>query len=357
MPLASETPIPVSHNHFSRMYQFVCVMWQLKQYPEYLAGLQSELPETAGIEPEIPSVLMGYDFHLTPDGPKLIEINNNAGGLYIDDGSEGNGRWLPQPELPEWHESLTARLCNMFPATWRHIAIMDENVGQQYMYPEMLAYAELLENEGRDVCIVSPGDIKIRLDGLYVKEVRLDAIYNRHTDFYLEQPELAHIRKAYEKGLVQLNPHPRSYALLGDKGRMVDWWKKGFLEDFLPREEVKLIRNIVPESRRLKNVDSEAIWHERKQWVFKPAARHGGKGVVLGKAMSRKRFAELAPEETILQRYVPPSMVELKGEHFKLDVRLYTHGSRLLALAGRIWQGQVTNFRTKGSGWVPLSIV
>jgi len=352
MPLASETPIPVSHNHFSRMYRFVCVMWQLKQHPEYLAGLQSELPETAGIEPEIPSVLMGYDFHLTPDGPKLIEINNNAGGLYIDD-----GRWLPQPALPEWHEPLTARLCNMFPATWRHIAIMDENVSQQYMYPEMLAYAELLENEGRNVCVVSPGDIKIQPDGLYVEEVRLDAIYNRHTDFYLEQPELAHIRKAFEKALVQLNPHPRSYALLGDKGRMVDWWKERFLEDFLPQGELELIRNIVPESRRLKDVDSEAIWHERKQWVFKPAARHGGKGVVLGKAMSRKRFAGLAPEETILQRYVPPSMVDLKGEHFKLDVRLYTHGSRLLALAGRIWQGQVTNFRTEGSGWVPLSIV
>jgi len=357
MAMASEIPIPVPHEHFLRMYRFVCIMWQLKQHSEYLAGLQSDLPEAADIEPETPSVLMGYDFHLTPDGPKLIEINNNAGGLYIDDGSDGNGRWLPQPALPEWHEPLTARLCNMFPATWRHIAIMDEDVSRQYMYPEMLAYAELLESEGRNVCVVSPGDIRTRSDGLYIGEVRLDAIYNRHTDFYLERPELAHIRKAYEEGLVQLNPHPRSYALLGDKGRMVDWWKKGFLEHFLPQEEIKLIRNIVPESHRLKDVDSGELWDERKHWVFKPAARHGGKGVVLGKAMSRKRFAELAPGETILQRYVPPSMVELKGEHFKLDVRLYTHGSRLLALAGRIWQGQVTNFRAEGSGWVPLSIV
>lgn len=337
------------------MRHFVRTMWGLKQNPDYLAGLQNDLPEAAGIEPETPSVLMGYDFHLTPTGPKLIEINNNSGGLYVGDGS-GDEPWLPQPELPEWNQPLTTRLCNMFPATWRHLAIMDEDVCQQYMYPEMLAYAELLKEEGRTVFVVSPEDIVSRSDGLYVGGVKLDAIYNRHTDFYLECAELAHIREAYEKGLVQLNPHPRSYALLGDKGRMVNWWKEGFLESFLPIEDIRFIRNMVPESRRLKDEDSEALWHERKQWVFKPAARHGGKGVVLGKAMSRKRFAELSPEETILQRYIPPCTVNLEGTEFKLDVRLYTQGPRLLALAGRIWQGQMTNFRSEGSGWVQLSV-
>ncbi len=334
------------------MRSFVRTMWRLKQNPDYLAGLTSELPQAAGIKSKTPSVLMGYDFHLTPDGPKLIEINNNAGGLYM-----GDERWLPQPELSEWHEPLTARLCSMFPTAWRSIAIMDEDVTRQYMYPEMLAYAKLLGSEGRKVFVVSPEAIGIRPDGLYVGDVRLDAIYNRHTDFYLEHHDLAHIRKAYEGNLVQLNPHPHSYALLGDKGRMVNWWTKGFLDAFLPQEDVRFIRHIVPESRRLKNVSPDTIWHERKQWVFKPAARHGGKGVVLGKAMSRKRFAVLVPEETILQRYVPPGTVNLEGMKFKLDVRLYTQGSRLLAVAGRIWQGQMTNFRSEGSGWVSLSIV
>jgi len=28
-------------------------------------------------------VLMGYDFHLTTDGPRLIEVNTNAGGAFI----------------------------------------------------------------------------------------------------------------------------------------------------------------------------------------------------------------------------------------------------------------------------------
>ncbi len=333
------------------MYRFAGMMWRLKQNPAYLAGLRDDLPAAAGIQPETPSVLMGYDFHLTPDGPRLIEINNNAGGLYI-----GDGRWLPQPELSEWHEPLTARLCHMFPAGWRHIAIMDEDVTRQYMYPEILAYAELLKHEGRKVFVVSPGDIGIRSDGLYVEDVRLDAIYNRHTDFYLERPDLVHIRKAYEENLVQLNPHPRSYALLGDKGRMVDWWTKGFLDTFLPREEVRFIRNIVPESRRMQGLDRDRVWQERKRWVFKPAARHGGKGVLLGRAMSRKRFEMLDTVQTILQRYVSPSRVKLGKTEFKFDIRLCTCGGQLVALAGRVWQGQVTNFRTEGSGWTPISI-
>jgi hypothetical protein len=27
---------------------------------------------------------MGYDFHLAPDGPRLIEINTNAGGAFLN---------------------------------------------------------------------------------------------------------------------------------------------------------------------------------------------------------------------------------------------------------------------------------
>ena len=29
-------------------------------------------------------VFMGYDFHLAADGPKLIEINTNAGGAFLN---------------------------------------------------------------------------------------------------------------------------------------------------------------------------------------------------------------------------------------------------------------------------------
>jgi len=347
MQLAAIQAVPVSRRDFDTMLRFARLMHRLKSSAAYVQALSPDLPVTALKEPEQPSVLMGYDFHLTPDGPRLIEINNNAGGLYVAD-----GRWLPQPELPEWQGTLQQRLQDMFPAHWRSLAIMDEAVETQFMYPEMLAYAELLGSNGRQVFVVSPEDVVEEKDGLYVGASRLDAIYNRHTDFYLESAQLAHIRRAYLAGDVELSPNPRSYALLGDKRRMVDWWRQDLLERFLAADEAAFIRSIVPETRRLADMDAETAWAERKQWVFKPAARHGGKGVLLGRAMSSRRFAAMDRHDTVMQRYVAPSRV---GD-FKFDMRLYTHGERLIAVAGRLWKGQVTNFRESGSGWVTVNI-
>lgn len=354
--LASETPVRISAADFERMYDFVQRMWSLKQMPAYAQALHGSLPAAAGIDPGAPGILMGYDFHLTGDGPKLIEINNNAGGLYM-----GNHLWLPQPDLALWDEALVRRLCRMFPGHWRRMAILDDDITSQFMYPEMQAYAEILRMEGRTVLLLSPDDMRLEADGLYASDengevLRLDGIYNRHTDFYLQSEQMRDVRAAFEKRLVQLNPHPRSYALLGDKGRMVDWWRPGLLEGLLEPVDVEAIRAVVPETRRLIDADAVDVWSDRVRWVFKPAARHGGKGVLLGKGMSRKRFAELDPDDTVMQRYVPASEIELNGGTFRLDIRLFTHGPELIALAGRVWRGQMTNFRTEGSGWVPVEV-
>jgi len=58
----------------------------------------------------------------------------------------------------------------------------------------------------------------------------------------------------------------------------------------------------------------------------------------------------------VVQRYVPPSQIEHDDVSYKFDVRLYMHGETLIAVAGRLWRGQVTNFREDGSGWVSLNI-
>ncbi|MDX8395127.1 MAG: hypothetical protein R8K22_01795 [Mariprofundaceae bacterium] len=350
MALATLTPISIPKHDFDIMHEFARVMYRLKNKPEYLKSMAGKIPEAAGIQPDAPSMLMGFDFHLTADGPKLIEINNNASGLYID---QEHG-WLPQPE--NIADSLSSRLLKMFPEKWQTIAIMDEEVEQQYMYPEMCAYAALLRVAGRKVFLLSPEDLSIADDGLYVGDERIDVIYNRHTDFYLESDALTHVRHAYFNGLVQLNPHPRSYALLGDKSRMADWWHTGLLETCVDSDALKLIRSVVPEIHLLSECDLDQAWAERKKWVFKPTARHGGKGVLLGKSMSRKRFNALDIDETVMQTFVPASVIQHADEDYKFDFRLFMQGEDIIAIAGRLWRGQVTNFRTEGSGWVPISI-
>ncbi len=354
--LASEIPVPVSRAAFETMLDFSRTVFRLKDDAAYLAQLRSQLPETAHIQNEWPSVLMGFDFHLSDEGPRLIEINNNAGGLYI-----GGERWLPQPDISALIGRLDERLIEMFHADWATIAIMDEDVTGQFMYPEMKAYAELLRRDGRRVMVVSPGELLADDTGLHCNGIHIDAIYNRHTDFYLEGEDVAHIRHAYEQGQVTVNPHPRSYALIGDKTRMVDWWTPDLLESCVDQSAVDRIRAVTPETHKLSDMDAEQAWRERKGWVFKPAARHGGKGVLLGKAMSRKRFEALDISETIVQRLVPASEVEVEGvdgekNRMKFDMRLFMHGEKLIALAGRVWRGQVTNFRQPGSGWVAIHI-
>jgi hypothetical protein len=349
--LASETPASIMRPDFETMLNFSQSIFRLKDNSAYFSAVAASLPGAAHVPAKWPSVLMGYDFHLTPDGPKLIEINNNAGGLYI-----GDQRWVPQPDIHELNGGLEQRLIEMFHADWTTIAIMDKHVRDQYMYPEMCAYAGLLRQQGRKVWVCCPEDVELTKKGLYIEGQRLDAVYNRHTDFYLEEQPLKHIRAAYEQGQVAINPHPRSYALVGDKSRMVDWWKPGLLENCIDEQQLAGIRAVTPVSRRLSEIDLQQAWDERKQWVFKPAARHGGKGVVLGRAMSRKRFNSLDINETIVQQLIPASLVEVEGNEMKLDIRLYMHGESLIALAGRVWRGQVTNFREPGSGWVALAV-
>jgi len=350
MPLASEQPVAIPAADFERMLAFARTVQQLTANDAYVRALDEVLPSAARFDPGYPGMLMGFDFHLTPDGPRLIEINNNAGGLY-----RRAGHWLAQPE-ELFGQPLEARLLSMFPASWRHMAIVDEAIHEQFMYPEMLAYARLLEADGRQVWLCEPEGIVGDADGVQTDNQHLDAIYNRHTDFYLESEAMMVIRQGFLSKAVALNPHPRSYALIGDKSRMVDWWRPGLLEPCLPESDISLIRSVTPETHLLSEMQRDSAWADRGGWMFKPAARHGGKGVLSGRSISRKRFDALEEASTVMQRFVPPSEVEIDGAVFKLDIRLYMYGERLIALAGRAWRGQVTNFREPGSGWVSLTI-
>jgi len=349
---ASEVAVPVSRRSFQAMLDLVGALHRLQSSRAYEYSLGDRIPKIVHADPGCDSVLMGYDFHLGPEYPQLIEINNNAAGLYVE------GSWLPQPDIDELDGDLADRLDGMFDLAWKHMAIVDEQVTGQFMYPEMLAYAELFRQRGRGSVVVSPEDVEAGEDGfLYVGSEHVDAIYNRHTDFYLESQELMHIRAAYLSGKVALTPNPRSYGLLGDKRRMIDWWQPGLLESVgMAAEDIALIRGMVPEIHLLSDVNREEVWRDRNRWVFKPAARHGGKGVLLGKSMSRTRFDALEDAETVVQRHVPPGRLQVGDNEFKTDIRLYTHADRLIAVAARIYQGQVTNFRSPGSGFVPLAI-
>ncbi|MDX8377686.1 MAG: hypothetical protein R8L53_06650 [Mariprofundales bacterium] len=347
--------ISIKKETFEKCLQFVSVIQEFVHNDAYKSKVEVK-QIIQGVKYQN-SILMGYDFHITNDEPKLIEVNNNAGGIFS--AKEGSAATLlPQPLLPIWDVDLRQRLLNMFAPEWHCIAIMDEDIDNQFMFPEMQAFKRLLEENGKQVFLVNPEDIYTDAESvLYVQGQRLDAIYNRHTDFYLSGLFMNNIKNAYIKQTINLTPNPYSYAYIGDKTRMRDWWTDGLLESCLPSKDIELIRNVVPRVYLLADMDKDVLWKERKHWVFKPTASHAGKGVLLGKATGRKRFMAFDPSCTVVQEYVQPDSVIVNDDTYNYDVRLYMNEDKLIAVAGRIWQGMIMNFRTTGSGFVPLVIV
>lgn len=363
----STLPVTLPRADLARMIRLVRTLFRLSRNPAYRRSVLPLLPEVARIDPGHDSVMMGYDFHLSPQGPKLIEVNTNAGGgllAYL--------AHAPQPRLAE--VALPQRLGEELLRSFAdeilafsggrrrrplRIAILDENPAEQFLYPEMQAFVRLFDSWGVPAAVVDPAELSADAGGVFHDGEAVDLIYNRHTDFYLETAALAGIREAYLNRTVCLTPNPFTYGLLADKRRMILWSDPAALAALgVEQKAVALLAGTVPESRLLVDCDREAVWAARQEWVFKPVARFGSRGVLLGRKISRARFDALPVDETLVQRLAPPSLSD-GGENgeMKTDFRLYVYQRRVLGVAARLYRGQVTNLRTPGGGFAPVRLL
>ena len=364
--LISQIPISVTRSDFRQMLRLVRALYRLSQNPEYRQAVFSELPETARFDPGHGSLMMGYDFHLSDAGPKLIEVNTNAGGTYMtlqtelagggDSGAVDTERFKKRflgSLLSDWRS-----FCGEEIRSLRRVAIVDEEPKNQPLYVEMEFIATWLVQQGLEVEILAPEELLVQEGGLYGKSGQIDLIYNRHCDFYLEDEVMGAIRTAYLARQVCLSPNPFAYGLLADKRRMILWSDAAEMAALgLTDNDRRLLASCVPQSRLLKDLDPDTVWAERKDSIFKPVSRFGGRGVLMGKSVSRKRFAELEPETTLVQQVVPPSVVTSEGEDFKVDIRLYVYRDKLLGVVARVYQGQVTNLNTERGGFARVRLV
>ncbi len=94
---------------------------------------------------------MGYDFHLTEAGPKLIEINTNAGGgllnayLLAEHGRAAEGARIRDEFVAMFREEWRLERGD---APLRRIAIVDESPAEQFLAPEFTLFRELFEAHG-----------------------------------------------------------------------------------------------------------------------------------------------------------------------------------------------------------------
>jgi len=362
----STAPVQLPRHALKQMVALVHVIDLLSRSERYRALVAPLLPEVARFDPGHAAVMMGYDFHLTEQGPRLIEVNTNAGGGLL----ACRAAWPQLGPLPQQlPEKLKGRLLDSFACEFgsfchkqhckpQRIVIIDETPEEQFLYPEMMAFRELFQNWGAATNIAEPSRLAADATGVFDEGEPVELIYNRHCDFYLEDPAMAGLRQAYLAGKVCLTPNPFSYGLIADKRRMSLWSDPVIVEQLdLSPNQVELCRQLVPQTQLLSEMNSENVWAKRKQLVFKPATHYGSKGVLLGEKISRKRFTELAPTETLVQQLVTPSLTETPDfGPMKTDFRLFAYRNRVLGVTARLYRGQVTNLRTPGGGFAPVVV-
>lgn len=350
-----------------RMARLVRILFRLSRLPAYRAEVFPLVPESARRDPGHDSVMMGYDFHWTESGPQLIEVNTNAGGWLLALLAQYGESIRDPAALPKRVRSRLLGPFNEELNAWSGgrierptlMAILDEAPSEQFLFGEMDYCRQLLQQAWQiPVLIAEPEEVAAGAQGVFHEGRRIELIYNRHCDFYLESEAMQGVREAFQRGSVCLTPHPFSYGLLGDKRRLALWSDARRLQLLgVPEGDIDLLTRLVPESRLLVDLNRGEVWRERSSWVFKPVTRFGSRGVLLGRKISRGRFDALDPDATLVQRWIPPSVTAVSGDEMKTDFRLYVYRQRILGVAARLYQGQVTNLRTPGGGFAPVQWV
>ncbi len=263
-----------------------------------------------------------YDFHIHNGIPRLVEVNSNAGGWLIC-------AWLAGQPMDDW-------IVPMIRQGWSQLRpgeqleqvwLVDEHPELQFLYPEFRLYQALFERSGLRCSIVDVQQLRSRQPESGV------LLYNRLTDFYLDRYPQLH--------LWPMLPSPSTYAVYADKNNLVDL--------FAIPELSRWILPVYPVASQ----SFETWWSTRHNWFFKPMSGYGSKAVYRGERISRKLLGELCQRnDYVAQQYCPAGVLATpEGQLMKYDMRVYSWAGRTALISARLYQGQVTNFRTAGGGF------
>lgn len=372
--LFADTPVYVSQVDLEAMLKTVAAIERVAATPAYSELIAHRAPSIAHPDFGPRGALMGYDFHLSEAGPRLIEINTNAGGAFLNSiACEAQRLCCEEMKTASriaCPPDLATQMVAMFCEEWRLqrgtgtpglIAIVDDRPLEQYLYPEFLLAQALLSAHGLSSVIADPSELSRHSGRLWLGDKPVDMIYNRLVDFYFSEPGHATLREAYAVGEVVVTPNPRHHAWLADKRNLVTLSDDACLRSLGVNEPDRAVLTHIPRTRFVTRECADEMWAGRAELFFKPTAGHGGKAVYRGDKLTRKVWGAILEGGYVAQERVAPNerVIALGGERtrHKVDVRLYTYGGELLLAAARLYQGQTTNFRTPGGGFAPVMIL
>ncbi len=372
--LFSRAPVFVPEDDVARMHRVVQAIEAATRLPGYRAAALSWAPEIASRDFGPRGAFMGYDFHLGADGPKLIEINTNAGGAFLNAVLARAQRACCTEVIAALAradaEAFDRLVVDMLRSEWRlqrrsaelrRIAIADDRPEQQYLYPEFVLARRLLLRHGLETVIADAAEFRYEQGRLLLEGRPIDLVYNRLVDFALDDPKHAALRAAYLDGAAVVTPNPHNHALLADKRNLTLLSDQVRLRSWGLAPEMLGALAAVPTTRLVTPETAPDLWQARRKLFFKPVAGHGSKAVYRGDKLTKGVWAEILRGGYVAQDFAAPSerVVELDGsrESRKADFRLYVYDQRILLTAARLYQGQTTNFRTPGGGFAPVFVI
>jgi len=180
--LFADTPVFLWQGHIRIMEEVIRAVENVTRNHSFRDFVLAKMPERAQWNRGPRGVFFGYDFHLGADGPRLIEINTNAGGALLN-------YYLAAAQQSCCAEvvsvlggkvdfaSVEKELIGMFRDEWhlqrpnetlRTVAIVDSEPAEQFLYAEFLLFQSLFERHGINAIIADPADFTMEEGSLRV---------------------------------------------------------------------------------------------------------------------------------------------------------------------------------------------
>lgn len=372
--LFSNTPVFLPRSTVEEMHGIVTAIEAASRLQGYRDAVLFWAPEIGHKDHGPAGAFMGYDFHLDEGGPKLIEINTNAGGAFLNAllarAQKACCTELEQSFRQAKLDGFEVKVADMFRSEFvlqrgggslRRMAIVDDRPMEQYLYPEFVLAKQVLRRHGIEAVIADASDLRYETGKLTLDGTGIDLVYNRLVDFALDRPGHAALMAAYQDGAVVVTPNPHNHALLADKRNLTLLSKPAAMAAFGLPSDLRTRLAGIPKTTMVTPGNADRLWEERNSLFFKPACGHGSKAVYRGDKVTRSVWQAIARGGYVAQTFAPPSqrMIKLDGAltSRKMDVRFYTYQGDLLLVAARLYQGQATNFRTPGGGFAAVLMV
>ncbi|MCK9503339.1 MAG: hypothetical protein M0Q95_04045 [Porticoccaceae bacterium] len=372
--LFSARPLFVSAQHRDAMAAIIAAVESVVALPAWRDMVLARAGAIVRGKPGAKGVFLGYDFHVNESRLGLIEINTNAGGAMLNAIlARAQRACCPevadvvpaQAAITRLEEAMVAMFRNEWHLSGRDrplatIAIVDEEPREQYLYPEFILFQQLFQRCGITAVIAAPEELEFAGGTLWYGDRQIDLVYNRLTDFLLEQPGNAVLRQAYLEQAIVLTPHPQAHALYGDKRNLAVLSDAGALEALGVPENIRhRLLTGIPHTEIVDPRHADRLWAQRRQLFFKPASGYGSRAAYRGEKLTKRVWQQILEGDYVAQDLVLPGERAIGGgvsEMLKFDLRNYVYDGAVQWIAARLYQGQTTNFRTPGGGFAPVYI-